>query len=74
MRQSKKTKRYVWKLFRNSLILGFAYMISNLEKFNNFDYGELKPLIVFVGIYVLAELTHKFGLGNYNPKVKMLIL
>lgn len=63
---------FLLKVIRNAGILGFGWIISNLASFDDFSRDEFVPLIIFVGLYIFAELTHHYHISSMaSPRRKI---
>ena len=67
-------KSFCFKLLRNSFIIGFGYFLSNFALFEDFSVDEWKSLMLFIGFYVFAELSHRYHLSTQPTKRTKLIM
>lgn len=58
----KETPAFVWKVVRNAFILSGLMFLSIYTIHDDFNYIAYKPVIIFLGGYVLTELAHYFHL------------
>jgi hypothetical protein len=61
--------KFLPKLCRNTLVLGLAYFFSNFANFVDYSLDEWRPIIIFCGMYLCAELINHYHI-NAPPSKK----
>lgn len=61
------------KVIRNSIVLAMGYFVSTLNEYETYCWDEFKPLVVFVGMYIIMELGYYKILATAAPKRRMKI-
>jgi len=64
---------YFWRVVRNGFILTAGFFFS-LAATQEVTLNNLKTLIYFLGTYIVAELTHRYGLDKNKRGSTTLIL
>jgi len=69
----KKEIKFILKVIRNSFILGGLYFFSVWAANSALSFETFKPILIFIGTYILAELAKRYGLEyNKAPEMKNL--
>lgn len=61
---------FVLKVCRNGAVLAGLYFFSIFASNSSLGYDECKPVLVFLGTYILAELAAHYKLSPSIPKSK----
>jgi len=66
------TRAFFFKVVRNGFILAALYFFSlySSQDFNCF--ADFKPIIIFLGTYVFAELANHFKINSGTPRKRRL--
>lgn len=63
---------FLMKILRNGLILGGIYFFSMWAGLNELSFEACKPIIIFIGLYILGELAHHYRVSTSGiPKKKI---
>lgn len=69
---------FFFKVARNGFILGGLYFLSVFASSEQLNYFLMKPILIFLGTYILTELTKRYGLDkgvikSQNKKAQTLL-
>ena len=59
---------FLWKILRNSFILGAGFFFSTWNIIPYDKLHDFQQLIIFMGIYFIAELSHYYKIKENEPK------
>jgi hypothetical protein len=60
--------KFIFKVIRNTAILGLVYFFSNYATYVNFSPDEFKALIIFCGLYFSAELANHYHVSTNSKR------
>jgi hypothetical protein len=63
-----KELEFFMRVGRNGLILSGLYFISIYASTEILTYASIKPVVIFLGTYVLTELAARYGLNKQQIK------
>ena len=62
------TKQFIFKIIRNGFILAGLYFFSIYSATDIMQYKDFKPVIIFLGTYIFAEMANHFRINALPPK------
>ena len=68
-----KEIEFILKVVRNGAILAGLYFISVWGATNELTLEVCKPILIFLGTYVLTEMTKRYGIDREKTSFKKLV-
>jgi hypothetical protein len=63
--------KFIIKVFRNAVILSGLYFFSIWASTQQLDFlMHIKPILIFLGTYVLTECAKRYKVDIKNPQMK----
>ena len=66
----KRNLQFLLKVVRNGLILAGLYFFSIWASNETLTFQVCKPILIFLGTYIFAELAKKYGLKEETLRSK----
>lgn len=66
----KQEWNFFLKVFRNSLVLGIFYFASIWVTIDKLCFSDIKPVVIFIMIYMCGELANRYGITLRLPENK----